>query len=262
MNRFSGCVGSAARAARLRERGVHRTRRPCPIPTSRSGATNNTKNGRFAARCACDTPDRVGGSGAASPPGKRRKKRHRRDKGAGLHAADFRAAERTYHALLDAAALAKPADEGGMVLIQTSLPGHHAITAVATQNPSLFYEQELLSRQALGYPPFTHLISLQVSGTQAGAVKQAATAWAKLLHQAIPATPKPAPGATEPVTILGPVPAQHAQLRGRHRYQLLVKAGSAEQARQTVKATLDEMERTRGKSGLRFDVDVDPIEML
>lgn len=181
---------------------------------------------------------------------------------AGLHAADFRAAERTYHALLDAVSLAKPADEGGMVLIQTSLPGHHAITAVAQQNPSLFYEQELLSRQALGYPPFTHLISLQVSGTQAGAVKQAATSWAKLLYQAMPAAPKPAPGATEPVTILGPVPAQHAQLRGRHRYQLLVKAGSAEQARLTVKATLDEMERTRGKSGLRFDVDVDPLEMI
>ena len=181
---------------------------------------------------------------------------------AGLHAADFRAAERTYHALSDAAALAKPADEGGRVLIQTSLPGHHAITAVATQNPALFYEQELLSRQALGYPPFTHLISLQVSGTQAGAVKQAATAWAKLLNQAIPAPTKQAPGVTEPVTILGPVPAQHAQLRGRHRYQLLVKAGSAEQARQTVKATLDAMERTGGKSGLRFDVDVDPLEMI
>ena len=181
---------------------------------------------------------------------------------AGLHAADFRAAERTYHALLDATALAKPADEGGRVLIQTSLPSHHAITAVAQQNPSLFYEPELLSRQALGYPPFTHLISLQVSGTQAGAVKQAATRWAKLLHHTITAVPKPASGDPDPVTILGPVPAQHAQLRGRHRYQLLIKAGSAEQSRQVVKGTLDELEQGRGKSGLRFDVDVDPIEML
>nr|MBI3614403.1 primosomal protein N' [Nitrospirota bacterium] len=181
---------------------------------------------------------------------------------AGLHAADFRAAERTYHALLDAVSLAKPADEGGTVLIQTSLPSHHAITAAAQHNPALFYEQELISRQTLGYPPFAHLISLQVSGTQAGAVKQAATRWAKLLHHATPATPKPASGDPEPVTILGPVPAQHAQLRGRHRYQLLVKAVSAEQARQTVKATLDEMERMKGKSGLRFDVDVDPLEMI
>jgi len=180
---------------------------------------------------------------------------------AGLHAADFRAAERTYHALLDAAALAKSADEGGRVLIQTSLPSHHAITAVAQQNPSLFYEPELLSRQALGYPPFTHLISLQVSGTQAGAVKQAAMRWAKLLHHAMPAIPNPTPGAAESVTILGPVPAQHAQLRGRHRYQLLVKAVSAETARQAVKGTLDDMERQRGKDRLRFDVDVDPLEM-
>lgn len=181
---------------------------------------------------------------------------------AGLHAADFRAAERTYHVLSDAVALAKPADEGGMALIQTSLPGHHAIASVAQQNPALFYEPERLSRQALGYPPFSHLIGLQVSGRHAGAVKQAAMRWATLLHQAIPAIPKPAPGATEPVTILGPVPAQHAQLRGRHRYQLLVKAAGAEQARQTVKATLDEMERMTGASGLRFDVDVDPIEMI
>ncbi len=39
--------------------------------------------------------------------------------------------ERTYHALLDATALAKPADEGGRVLIQTSLPSHHAITGTS-----------------------------------------------------------------------------------------------------------------------------------
>lgn len=181
---------------------------------------------------------------------------------AGLHAADFRAAERTYHSLLDAAALAKPAEEGGRVLIQTSLPSHHAISAAAQHNPALFYEQELLSRQALGYPPFTHLISLQVSGTEAGPVKQAAMRWAKLLHHAMPPISKPALGNPEPVTILGPVPAQYAQLRGRHRYQLLVKAVSAEQARQVVKGTLDAMESTRGQSGLRFDVDVDPLEMI
>ncbi|MFM8552892.1 MAG: primosomal protein N' [Nitrospiraceae bacterium] len=158
-----------------------------------------------------------------------------------LHVADFRAAERTYHALLDATALAKPADEGGRVLIQTSLPTHHAITAVAQQNPTLFYEPERSSRQALGYPPFTHLISLHVSSTEAAAVKHAAARWAKLLNHAITAIPKPTSGTTESVTVLGPVPATHAQLRGRHRYQLLVNAGGAEQARQVVKATLDEM---------------------
>jgi primosomal protein N' (replication factor Y) len=174
---------------------------------------------------------------------------------AGLHVPDFRSAERTYQTLLDAVELALPGNGGGKVILQTYMPTHHAIASVVQQNELLFYEQELAFRQALGYPPFTHLISLHVSGKSAKPVQRAAGEWAGRLKAAAAGL------SPDEVTIMGPVPAPVAQLRGRHRWQLLVKSAHAEAARQTVRRTLEELERNRKRRGLKFDVDVDPLEM-
>lgn len=175
---------------------------------------------------------------------------------AGLHVADFRSAERTYHALVDAVGLALAGDAGGQVILQTYMPAHHAIVSVVQQNEALFYGHEMAFRKALGYPPFTHLISLHVSGKNARLVQGAAEKWAARL-KAIAANLSP-----DEVTVMGPIPSPVAQLRGRHRWQLLVKSEQAEGARQTVRRTIDELEQSRGRSGLKFDVDVDPLEMM
>lgn len=179
---------------------------------------------------------------------------------AGLHRPDFRAAERTYHTLLDAVSLARSAQDGGRVLLQTYLPTHHVITSVANGNEHLFYDQELAFRRALAYPPFTHLINLRIAGKQAERVREAAQAWAELLVNAT-ARPGPGAGAQEPVTILGPVPAPVARLRGYHRWQILIKAVSAEAGRRTVAMTLEKLEGGAWKGKVKFDVDVDPQEM-
>lgn len=179
----------------------------------------------------------------------------------GLHVADFRAAERTYHALLDAVSLARPGLSEGRVLLQSHMPEHHAVAAVAAGRPALFYEQELAFRQALGYPPAAHLISLRVSGKEAGPVQQAARRWSRLLLSAATAGAADRMAVAQ-TTVLGPVPATHAQLRGRHRWQLLVKTEQAESGRRAVKAALEKLEGKERKSGLKFEVDVDPIEML
>jgi primosomal protein N' (replication factor Y) len=180
----------------------------------------------------------------------------------GLHVADFRAAERTYHALQDAAGLARPCPSEGRVLLQSHMPAHHAIAAVAAGRPDLFYGPELAFRQALGYPPAAHLISLRVSGKDADAVQQAAKRWGKLLLSSAASAGAADGTAVAQTTVLGPVPATHAQLRGRHRWQLLVKTGEVERAREAVKTTLDKLEGKSRKSGLKYDVDVDPLEMV
>lgn len=176
---------------------------------------------------------------------------------AGLHLPDFRSAERTYQALLDAVALAQPGDTGGKAVIQTFLPTHHAIAAVVSGNAGLFLDQETAFRKTLGYPPFAHLINLRVSGKNLGRVREAAQQWAAMLR----ATAARA-GAGEDLMILGPIPSAVAQLRGRHRWQLLVKSRDADAMRQTVGASLEELEKERGRGGLKFDVDVDPVEMV
>ncbi len=193
---------------------------------------------------------------------------------AGLHLPDFRAAERTYHALLDAMALARAGDAGGQVVLQTYMPTHHAVAAVVNRDFQMFREVELAMRKALGYPPFCHLVSLRVSGRNADRAEASAVRWAELLKeqarrvgwQSGPGTAtaglRSVHGQTDGVSVLGPVPAPVAKVRGRHRWQLLVKSTDREVARTLIAATLEQMEGRQPPKDLKFEVDVDPVDTL
>jgi primosomal protein N' (replication factor Y) len=186
---------------------------------------------------------------------------------AGLSVANFRSAERTYHTLLDAVSLADPAGAGGQVIVQTYLSSHHAIQAVARNDESVFLSEELSHRTALGYPPAVYLIALLVSGTNEKMVHDAAKAWAdRLIARSSPAVAKASSTAQsidrpDRFTILGPVPSPVPRLRGRYRWQILVKSFEREAGLEAVRLTVEEMERTYQQRAIKFDVDVDPIEM-
>jgi primosomal protein N' (replication factor Y) len=191
----------------------------------------------------------------------------------GLNVPNFRSAERTYHTLLDAVSLATPAGVGGQVIIQSYLSSHHAIQAVAQNDESVFLSEELSHRTALGYPPIVHLVSLLVSGTNENMVRDAATAWvarltaysslsvagetvatkASLMAQSIDQPNR--------LAVLGPVPSPVPRLRGRYRWHILVKSSERDAGLAAVRMTVKEMERTYQRRAIKFDVDVDPIEM-
>jgi len=192
---------------------------------------------------------------------------------AGLSVPDFRSAELTYHTLLDAVSLAASAGAGGQVIVQTSLASHHAIQAVVQNDESVFVSEELSHRTALGYPPAVYLIALLVSGTDEKIVRDAATAWvARLTACASPSlvgqraaakAPSTAQSIDRPdcLTVLGPVPSSVAKLRGRYRWQILVKSLERKVGLDAVRVTVKELEGTYQRRAIKFDVDVDPIEM-
>ena len=192
---------------------------------------------------------------------------------AGLSVPDFRSAERTYHTLLDAVGLAVSAGAGGQVIIQTALSSHHAIQAIVQNDESVFVSEELSHRTALGYPPAVYLIALLVSGSDENMVCVAATTWVARLTACAsssvmkPTTATKAPSAIQPIgrldrlTVLGPIPSAVAKLRGRYRWRILVKSLEREAGLDAVRTTVKELERTYQRRAIKFDVDVDPIEM-
>jgi primosomal protein N' (replication factor Y) len=192
---------------------------------------------------------------------------------AGLSVPDFRSAERTYHTLLDAIGLADPAEAGGQVIVQTYLPSHHAIRAVVEHDESIFVSEERSHRTALGYPPMVHLIALLVSGTDEKTVHDAAKVWVDRLTTCTPPAVDGQKAVTTALstissigrpnhlTVMGPVPSPVPKLRGRYRWQVLVKSSEREAGLDAVRVTVKEMERTYQRRAIKFDVDVDPIEM-
>jgi primosomal protein N' (replication factor Y) len=199
------------------------------------------------------------------------------DADAGLHVPDFRSAERMYQGLMDAIELARPAHTGGLVMLQTRFTDHHAIVALGSGKDAVFFEQEQIFRQMLQYPPMTHLVRLDVSGTVESAVAQAADRWAALLRAEVARANSrvSTADAYSPVglnftcadaemnqtLILGPSPAPHAMARGRYCWQILVKSLSPEVGRGIVVRSRESLEGTSRRGGLRFDIDVDPVAM-
>ncbi|UVT18444.1 MAG: primosomal protein N' [Nitrospira sp.] len=170
----------------------------------------------------------------------------------GLHVSDFRAAERTYHLLVDAVSLARPASAGGRVILQTRLPAHHAVQAVLSANPGQFYDEEFTARQLLNYPPVCHLADLSITGKDAKIVEEAAKHWGAELGQ--PACNQ------EPVVVLGPVPAISGRPSGHHHHRMLVKATDLGILSRRIHDSVQHMEREYHKGRIKFTVDVDPVE--
>jgi primosomal protein N' len=75
-----------------------------------------------------------------------------------------------------------------------------------------------------------------------------------------PSTPQSI-GRPDRLTVLGPVPSPVPRLRGRYRWQILLKSSEREARLEAVRITVKEMERTYQRRAIKFDVDVDPIEM-
>ncbi|MBI3355632.1 MAG: primosomal protein N' [Nitrospirae bacterium] len=171
----------------------------------------------------------------------------------GLHVPDFRAAERTYHVLVDAVSFARPASAGGRVILQTRLPTHHAVQAVLSGEPNRFYDEELVARRLLSYPPVCRLANLSVSGKEGREVETAAKQWRKSLEESV--------SKQGPVTILGPVTAMGRRPKGHHRHQILVKGADRTLLCRGIRESVEKMEREYGKEQIKFTVDMDPVEM-
>jgi primosomal protein N' (replication factor Y) len=169
----------------------------------------------------------------------------------GLHLPDFRAAERTFQLLTQVAGRAVREHKPGRVIIQTFDPNHYGIRPVKTHDYETFYAEELRHRAALAYPPFGRLVHALVSAEDEGVAAAAAETLAAAVRNDASAAD---------VETLGPAPSPLARLRGRYRFQLLVKAREDEPLR---RAALRLVQASEGlPAGVSSSVDSNPMNML
>lgn len=168
----------------------------------------------------------------------------------GLHFPDFRAAEKTFRLLFQAAGRTGRGEKGGLVLIQTYAPEHFIYQCLARHDYERFAASELEIRGTLGYPPAGRLMLFTVSSrsreSAAGAAAEVAAALEKTLTGA-------APG------VLGPTPALIERLRGRYRFQILVKGSLDEPLRRRLLGAA--RESLAGAKSIDLQWDVDPIAL-
>jgi primosomal protein N' (replication factor Y) len=134
-----------------------------------------------------------------------------------LNLPDFRAGERTFQLLSQVAGRAGRGPLGGQVIIQTYSPEHYAIQAAARHDYALFYKKEIEYRRQLQNPPFSQLASLIYAHTNDVACQREATRMKRLLAEQIDSQ------GIANLSIIGPAPAFIHRLRGRYRWQLILR---------------------------------------
>jgi len=166
-----------------------------------------------------------------------------------LHLPDFRAGERTFQLLTQVAGRAGRGDVTGEVIVQTFTPHHSAIQFARHHDFVGFYDEEIAYREQLDYPPYSHLVVIELSAVQETEVDFVAHWLQKEMAEKIP----------KHVTLLGPAVPPMAKLRGRHRRHLLLRSRVMKTLARVLHPLLGKVPRQKN---VRVSIDVDALNLL
>ncbi|MGA3084101.1 MAG: primosomal protein N' [Thermodesulfobacteriota bacterium] len=170
---------------------------------------------------------------------------------------DFRAGERTFQLLAQVAGRAGRGVHPGQVYIQTFNPDHYIFNYVGHHDYLGFYNQEIRFRRALKYPPFSRLINCLFQGNQETAVAQVAEKAGGYLRKEIQKNKWAAS-----LELLGPVPAPISKIKGRYRWQMLLKGENNRILHQAAGLIQGAEKSLIQGTGVQIILDVDPVDML
>ncbi len=133
-----------------------------------------------------------------------------------LYVSDYRASERTFQLLTQAAGRAGRGKEHGEVVIQTYQPEHYSILTAKEQNYEAFYEQEIVYRKMLRYPPSCHMLVVLCAGKSEETVAETAKKLAGLIRER----------EQKEISLLGPVDAAIAKVNDIYKKVIYLRANN------------------------------------
>ena len=164
-----------------------------------------------------------------------------------LNLPDFRAAERVFALLTQAAGRAGRGDKAGKVVVQTYNPEHYAVKAGANHDYTAFYQAEIGFRKGLCYPPYGQILKLTTQADEEGKARSQADKIIKKLKSMLQHN--------DTIEVIGPFPAPIAKIKDVFRMNIVIKAVNIAE----VKPYLVDMGLTTRPDVI---IDVDPISIM
>jgi primosomal protein N' (replication factor Y) len=168
----------------------------------------------------------------------------------GLFASDFRATERLAQTITQVAGRAGRETRAGQVIIQTEFPEHPLLRRLISEGYESFAVSALQERQGAGWPPYSRLALLRAEAKDRAAL-DAFLAKAAVAGRAL----------THSVKVLGPATALIARRADHYRAHLLIESGARSTLQRFLARWLPQVDSLPGPKGLRWSIDVDPLEV-
>lgn len=163
-----------------------------------------------------------------------------------LSVGDYRAGERTFQLLTQAAGRAGRGTLPGEVVIQTYQPEHYSVVHAAAQDYEGFYEEEILYREMLKYPPVCNMLAVQIFAEEEGRGEALANSLAILA------------GEFEDLQIIGPAPAALGKVNDIFRFVFYVKCEKYDKLVE-VKDKLEERVTSLQLKNESMQIDFNPV---
>lgn len=166
---------------------------------------------------------------------------------------DFRASERTFRLLVQAAGRAGRGEKNGEVIVQTLDPDNPVFNSLMQPDIEGFARQQLTLRRAMQYPPYVRMAMVTVISTEPDRAEQGAEALTRLLRRM-----------EDSMTIRGPVPAFIARVKRQWRWRLMVSTQretdpQGRTLRENLRLAVREVKLPPATSSI---IDIDPLEVV
>lgn len=169
-----------------------------------------------------------------------------------LGSGDYRASERTFQLITQAAGRAGRAGKHGRVVLQTYNPDNFSIKSAIRQDFKEFYTQEIALRRELKLPPFYHIGLIQVSSRSKGLAEQII----RKIHSDIINNKIPNTG----FFVSEPAPSPLVKLRNQYRWRIILKHPKIKNLTNILEWIFDTY--NSGKGEWTISVDINPNSMI
>lgn len=170
----------------------------------------------------------------------------------GLSGGDMRASEKTLQLLTQVSGRAGREGEQGEVVLQTYYPDSQVIKAIENNDIDEFIRLELMTREMVGFPPFSRLIAVIIMGKKEQEVQNYAEKTAYHLGEYIKQT-------YSKVNIYGPAPALIFQIRGNFRFRILLSMPKNILVQKILAAYFSKF---KTPYSITVRIDIDPINFM
>lgn len=164
---------------------------------------------------------------------------------------DYRAGERTFQLLTQAAGRAGRGDKPGEVVIQTYRPEHYSVVRSADQDYEAFYEEEILYRELGDYPPASHMVAVLITASD----EQKGEA----LAAEVAGIAKKCRGESQKMRIVGPAKASIGKVNDIYRFIIYCKSADYSQL-VSVKDNIEQFVNSREMKQEAVQFDFDPMD--
>lgn len=166
-----------------------------------------------------------------------------------LNVGDYKSAETTYQLVSQVAGRAGRADKEGRVYIQTYSPEHYSIQFAAKNDYIGFYNQEILYRKSMVYPPFTNIFVVMFVGKNEGYLQQCLFDLLYIMRYY---------NRNNLFSHLGPTPAVISKINNNYRWQLMVKCEDEDKLRNYVLFCLDKLKKNINLNNININLNLNP----